>query len=119
MAARKRATSWVEDIPPEIAASVDGFLVRDLAQQARDIDQQLHEVVYVARQVHGVSWEKIAAALGVTKSAAWQRFGRDDPESGNWVRWADRWVPDDAAMLDGLAEAEPAVRAREARRLLV
>jgi hypothetical protein len=40
------------------------------------VDEKLHEHVAMLRK-RGVSWERIAASLGVTRQAAWERFSRE------------------------------------------
>jgi ATP-dependent Clp protease ATP-binding subunit ClpX len=40
------------------------------------VEQKLREHVTLLRD-RGLSWERIAAALGVTRQAAWERFSRE------------------------------------------
>ena len=40
------------------------------------VEQKLREHVALLRD-RGLSWERIAAALGVTRQAAWERFSRE------------------------------------------
>jgi hypothetical protein len=40
------------------------------------VEQRLREHVALLRD-RGLSWERIAAALGVTRQAAWERFSRE------------------------------------------
>jgi ClpX C4-type zinc finger len=39
-------------------------------------EEKLHEHVALLRE-RGVSWERIAATLGVSRQAAWERFSRE------------------------------------------
>ncbi len=49
---------------PAAAAAVDS------------VEEKLREHVDMLRE-RGVSWERIASALGVTRQAAWERFSRE------------------------------------------
>jgi hypothetical protein len=60
-------TAQVED-PADLRA------VAEAAEQARRAEALLTEKVAQAR-AHGRSWNRIAAALGVSRQAARQRFG--------------------------------------------
>jgi ClpX C4-type zinc finger len=40
------------------------------------VEEKLREHVTLLRE-RGLSWERIAAALGVTRQAAWERFSRE------------------------------------------
>jgi ATP-dependent Clp protease ATP-binding subunit ClpX len=40
------------------------------------VEEKLREHVAMLRD-RGISWERIAAALGVTRQAAWERFSRE------------------------------------------
>lgn len=51
---------------------------RDLVVER--LDTQLAELVQIALG-KGHSWESIASALGVTRQAAWERYGRKVDES--------------------------------------
>jgi hypothetical protein len=51
--------------------------VLDCCRLATAVDKALREQVRLARQA-GHSWTEIGRALGVTKQAAWERFGKDD-----------------------------------------
>lgn len=51
------------------------------AEAARANEARLREVVETAR-AHGRSWNHIARALGVSRQAARQRFGRASQEVG-------------------------------------
>jgi predicted ArsR family transcriptional regulator len=49
--------------------------VAEYGDQARHVDQKLRALVAQARS-EGASWEQIGQALGITKQAAQQRFGK-------------------------------------------
>ena len=61
------ATAEVEDL-------ADLRAISDAAERARREEALLTERVALAR-AHGRSWNRIAAALGVSRQAARQRFG--------------------------------------------
>lgn len=82
-----RHREWIDTVPQAVRAQVGIELVEMMAQQERDAAQQLREIVHVAYQ-NGISWGDIAQALGVTKSAAWQRFGNLD--TAGWMTWQER-----------------------------
>jgi hypothetical protein len=47
------------------------------AQAMESAENSLREHVHALRR-RGLSWERIASALGVTRQAAWERFSRDN-----------------------------------------
>ncbi len=50
------------------------------ARHARDKAEALVTELVVEARRKGYSWERIAQILGVTRSGAWQRYGKDvDP----------------------------------------
>lgn len=49
-----------------------------LREQTRKLDVKLVSLVAAARE-YGISWQQIGAVLGISKQAAWERFGRNDP----------------------------------------
>jgi hypothetical protein len=54
--------------------------VRECCRLATAVEKALREEVRLARQA-GHSWAEIGRILGVTKQAAWERFGKEDPAS--------------------------------------
>lgn len=56
----------VEDMHPAL-------IVMGLSDAGRRLEDKLVEAVGLCRR-RGLSWERIAAALGVTKQSAWRRF---------------------------------------------
>jgi hypothetical protein len=62
-----------------LKALTDEELLAALPASAAAVDsvgQKLREHVTILRY-RGLSWERIAAALGVTRQAAWERFSRE------------------------------------------
>lgn len=62
---------------------LDITALEQLADIQKQLDEQTAETV-MALRAEGESWERIGAALGITKSAAYKRFkgrpGVEDPE---------------------------------------
>jgi hypothetical protein len=54
--------------------------VLECCRLAAAVDKALREEVRLARQA-GHSWAEIGGILGVTKQAAWERFGKGKPAS--------------------------------------
>ena len=54
--------------------------VRECCRLATAVEKALREEVRLARR-SGHSWAQIGQTLGVTKQAAWERFGKEDPVS--------------------------------------
>jgi hypothetical protein len=52
--------------------------IRECCRVATAVDKALRQEVWLARQA-GHSWTEIGQALGVTKQAAWERFGKGNP----------------------------------------
>jgi hypothetical protein len=75
--AAQRFEALAANLDPETAQVEDLADLRaiaEAAEQARRDEALLTEKVAQAR-AHGRSWNRIAAALGVTRQAARQRFG--------------------------------------------
>jgi len=73
----RRFVALADDLDPETAQVEDPADLRavaEAAEQARREEALLTEKVAQAR-AHGRSWNRIAAALGVSRQAARQRFG--------------------------------------------
>jgi hypothetical protein len=70
-----RARSSSPVLSPEEALVEVANLVRMTDLQRRRLDLDLAIAVEVAR-VDGLSWQDIGTVLGVTRQAAFQRFGR-------------------------------------------
>ncbi len=70
-----RARSSSSVLSPEEALVEVANLVRMTDLQRRRLDLDLAIAVEVAR-VDGLSWQDIGTVLGVTRQAAFQRFGR-------------------------------------------
>lgn len=63
--------SDIERTPLNIATATR--LIRSADELAKRSDAQLHSIVNAARE-HGVSWQAIGEALGVSRQAAFKRF---------------------------------------------
>jgi hypothetical protein len=75
--AAHRFEALAEELDPETAHMEDLADLRAIAEaadQASRVEALLTERVALAR-AHGRSWNRIAAALGVSRQAARQRFG--------------------------------------------
>ena len=75
--AARRFEALAEDLDPDTAAVEDLADLRAIAEAAersRRDEALLTERVAAAR-AHGRSWNRLAAALGVSRQAARQRFG--------------------------------------------
>jgi DNA-directed RNA polymerase specialized sigma24 family protein len=66
----------------EVTLTVDGDwradplkLISGLQQGSRGLDRWQRKAVKAARK-QGYSWEEIAAAFGVSRQAAWERFSK-------------------------------------------
>lgn len=53
------------------------LIAMGLANAARRLDAKLHEAVGLCRE-RGLTWDRIGGALGVTRQAAQQRFGKSE-----------------------------------------
>ena len=51
------------------------------AHEERERSERLIESLVAAAREYGASWTSIGQVLGVTKQAAWERYGRSDPHS--------------------------------------
>jgi hypothetical protein len=56
-----------------------GFRTRPAAA-LQDAEEELHSAVAAARDA-GDTWDMIGVALGVTRQAAYQRFGQKEPNA--------------------------------------
>jgi hypothetical protein len=75
--AARRFERWADKLDPATAEAEDVSDLRaiaEAAEQARRGEALVAERVAAAR-AHGRSWNRIAAALGVSRQAARQRFG--------------------------------------------
>jgi hypothetical protein len=75
--AARRLETLADELNPETASVEDLADLRaiaEAAERARRDEALLTERVALAR-AHGRSWNRIAAALGVSRQAARQRFG--------------------------------------------
>lgn len=52
--------------------------VHDACEASKTADQELARAVSAARAA-GYSWENVAAALGMARQSAWERFRHLDP----------------------------------------
>ena len=52
--------------------------LREAQEALRRDEQQVARLVAAARE-YGISWQSIGKVLGISKQAAWERFGRGDP----------------------------------------
>jgi hypothetical protein len=73
------AEQWLDELDPATTPARDAKHMRRIAA-ARDrlaqADRELHEAVAAARAA-GDTWSMIGMALGTSRQAAYQRFGRD------------------------------------------
>jgi uncharacterized protein with PIN domain len=52
--------------------------LRESHEQIRRSEDKISRLVAAAREM-GVSWQSIGSVLGVSKQAAWERYGKNDP----------------------------------------
>lgn len=81
--AAQRFEQLADDLDPAVGEpeNTDDLRAVATASEAVHADEaRLQEAVEVAR-AHGRSWNHIAVALGVSRQAARQRFGRSEPVS--------------------------------------
>lgn len=72
------AAAALEDDPAAVAENVEDLAdVGFAADDVRRAEAILRARVELAR-AHGRSWQQIATSLGVSKQAAWARYGRPD-----------------------------------------
>jgi hypothetical protein len=49
-----------------------------LQAETERIDERITSLVAAARE-YGITWHQIGRVLGMSKQAAWERFGKSDP----------------------------------------
>jgi hypothetical protein len=86
--AARKFEQWADDLDPATASTES---TADLAAIAEAADMARRDEALIAQRVaearaHGRSWNRIAIALGVTRQAARQRFGKVDAEDGAHTR---------------------------------
>jgi hypothetical protein len=72
---------WLNAIEPNPADARDATHMRRIVAAAtalQDAEEELHSAVAAARDA-GDTWDMIGVALGVTRQAAYQRFGQKEP----------------------------------------
>jgi hypothetical protein len=77
-AAARQFEEWADNVDPatvQFERTDDLRAIAEAADCGKRNDARLVEHVALAR-IHGRSWNRIALALGVTRQAARQRFGR-------------------------------------------
>lgn len=70
----------LEKVTPKTHPGRDAQYFRHIVSArlaAQEAERKLYEAVVAARE-HGESWTAIAAALGTSRQAAQQRFGKDE-----------------------------------------
>lgn len=73
----KAAKRFIRSAGSRVGES-DEFELAELAELRRDIEDAI-AVAVAGQQRYGKSWAKIGLALGTTREAAWQRYGRGVP----------------------------------------
>ena len=76
-----RRRSWISTVPQESVEMVDVDCLAWMAERIHQAQLDLAELVEIARW-KGITWEDIAGSIGVTRSAAWQRYAKQD--SSTW-----------------------------------
>jgi hypothetical protein len=74
---------WLNAIEPNPADARDATYMRRIIAAAaalQDAVEELHSAVAAARDA-GDTWDMIGVALGVTRQAAFQRFGKKEPNA--------------------------------------
>jgi hypothetical protein len=74
---------WLDAIEPNPADARDATHMRRIIAAAtalQDAEEELHSAVAAARDA-GDTWDMIGVALGVTRQAAFQRFGHKEPSA--------------------------------------
>jgi hypothetical protein len=74
---------WLNTIEPNPADARDASHLRRIIAAAaalQDAQEELHSAVSAARDA-GDTWDTIGVALGVTRQAAFQRFGPKEPSA--------------------------------------
>lgn len=77
--AAARFEAWADELDPaKLEDIADLRAIADASDAVRADEARLREAVQVARG-HGHSWNRIAAALGVSRQAARQRYADRTP----------------------------------------
>jgi hypothetical protein len=76
--------AWIDTVPASVVGEVDVQVVAFMAEKEAECTADLREVVEIAKH-NGFTWEQIGLALGTSKSAAYQRFGKQDTTA--WRTW--------------------------------
>ena len=76
----------------DIARKLGGAELSDLIARAKDLARAEDRVDKAVRssRVTGASWSQIGDALGISRQAAQERFGRDEPNTGTEVTPPDK-----------------------------
>jgi hypothetical protein len=75
-------TRTAEQVQVEVTLTIDGDwradplkLIAGIREGSRSLERWQRKAVKVARK-GGLSWDEIGAAYGVSRQAAWERFGK-------------------------------------------
>lgn len=79
--------SWLDEIEPDPADAHDASHIRRIIAAAEAVERATAELraAVMAARAAGDTWDAIGVALGTTRQAAYQRFGKlsvADVESG-------------------------------------
>jgi hypothetical protein len=84
----RTSARWIDTVPDHVRSSTDPQTIDAVVSEVQRMELLLREVVYVCRE-NGWTWDQIAVGLGTTKSAAFQRFSKIDPEAERWPSWQE------------------------------